>query len=378
MAKAKGHHALALSANFKALLLVIMWGCHMHLVGAQNNGDVRLVHADPGSPSYDKATGRLEIYIDHVWYTFCNTDDFKSTAADAACRQLGYLFSDETGKASDFPDIPLAEDSTKILITSMSCHPDIGAMHILRCVEFEDNASNSLCTHNQDVILQCSDRLLTAEGYDTQLYLNSHALKSVYPSVGVLEIYSSKSQAGALAGWHNICGTKFDKNAANSACRQLGYTRALLHSTHASHSRKTVIWLDGVTCGAKAHNCLDSCFCYPRMLTAVQCDPHRVVSLSCAYDLNEADTKTAGSRNLCEEEQKTYCVPETPTGVTTGTHTKPPHPNPNPNPGTSHRGLAVLGSKMTIILIVTLIVVIVVLLVLMFLRRGRVLYQTLN
>lgn len=217
------------------------------------------------------------------------------------CRQLGYLFSDETGQASDFPDIPLAENSTQILVASMSCHPDIGAMHILCCVEFEDSSfdayfvSNSLCTHNQDVILQCSDRPLTAEGYDTQLHLNSHALKSPYPSVGVLEIYSSKSQAGALAGWHNICGTKFDKNTANSACRQLGYTGALLHSTQANHdhSRNTVIWLDGVTCGAKAHNCLDSCFCYPRTLTAVQCDPHSVVSLSCVYDLDEADTTTA-------------------------------------------------------------------------------------
>ena len=256
-----------------------MWGCHMHSVGVQNNGDVWLIHADPGSPSYDKATGRLEIYIDNVWYTFCNTNDFKSTAADAVCRQLGYLFSDETGQASDFPDIPLAENSTQILVASMSCHPDIGAMHILCCVEFEDSSfdayfvSNSLCTHNQDVILQCSDRPLTAEGYDTRPYLNSHALNSAYPSVGVLEIYSSKSQAGALASWHNICGTKFDKNTANSACCQLGYTGALLHSTQANHdhNRNTVIWLDGVTCGAKAHNCLDNCFCYPQMWSIQRC-----------------------------------------------------------------------------------------------------------
>ena len=56
----------------------------------------------------------------------------------------------------------------------------------------------------------------------------------------------------------------------------------------------------------------------------------------------------ARSRNLCKEEQKTYCVPETSTGVTTGTHTKLPHPNPSPNQGTTQRGLTVLGSMMTI------------------------------
>ena len=131
-------------------------------------------------------------------------------------------------------------------------------------------------------------------------------------SSGVLEIYSSISQGGAFAGWSNICGTKFNQNAANSACHQLGYTGAHSYTTSANRSRHNKIWLNGVTCGESeyAHSCLDNCFCYPQSLTAVQCDPNNVVSLTCTFDLAERGTSLPGSRAMCEEEQKTYCPPD--------------------------------------------------------------------
>ena len=197
--------------------------------------------------------------------------------------------------------LPLANDSTPVLLGASNCIPsnyDLGAMHILRCLEFEDSYTDAPCTHDNDIIIQCYDQPLNAEGYDTQLFLNSDALKSTYRSSGVLEIYSSISQSGAFAGWRNICGNKFDQNAANSACRQLGYTGALSYSTHANHSRDKDIWLDGATCGDNAYSCLDHCFCYPqpRSFTAVQCDPHKVVALTCTYDLDDEDENDPGSR----------------------------------------------------------------------------------
>ena len=294
---------------YSALPTVLIVLCMAQLIQTQSNGDIRLVKGN----FVGERIGRLEIYLDGEWGTFC-ANGFNTFAGDVACRQLGYDGSREISSASDFVnDIPLASNSTPIhasygynQCSDYTCNDPV---HILQCypVGF-DKETDPNCTHSNDTILFCSDFSLYDDRYDTQLFLNSKALNSTYRSSGVLEIYSS-SEAGEFYGWSNICGTKFDQNAANSACQQLGYTGALSYNTSAHRSSDNGIWLDGVTCGEYAQSCLDMCFCYPQPLTAVHCDPNNVVALTCTFNTNETSTSNTRSRSLCEETEKKFCPP---------------------------------------------------------------------
>ena len=203
------------------LLLVVVWG---NLAGAQSNGDVRIVQ----NPN-DKYSGRLEVYLNGEWGTFCVKNvgrypgvGFNSYAADAACRQLGYQdsWSDTVSKASDYTDvIPLASNSTPIHTGHSVCgkSTDGGFSHVLRCFYLDtDHDMDPTCTHDDDVIIECS--IFDLNGYDTELFLNSEAVNSTYRSSGVLEIFSSSQSVTASWGWSNVCSTKFDQNAANTSC----------------------------------------------------------------------------------------------------------------------------------------------------------------
>ena len=348
----------------KILLLVIVWS---QLVGAQSNGDVRVVQ-NPNDTDY--SWGRLEVYLNSEWGTFCVKNDdrypglgFNSYSADAACRQLGYQMSDAVSKASDhIDDIPLASNSTPIHTGHSMCGKNTngGFSHVLRCFYLDtDHDMDSTCTHDDDVIILCS--LFHLDGYDTELILNSEALNSTYPSSGILEIFSSYKSGAASWGWSYICSTKFDQNAANTACIQLGYTGALSYYTTSANRSKdrvyTDIWLDGVTCGDNVHSCLDSCFCYPLTLTAVPCNLDYVIALTCTFDLAERDAVYPGLRDMCEETSKTYCAPDTPIKEI------------------SLKKFIIISSVLSTV-IVLLCLVVVGLMVMMWKRRGRTQYQT--
>ena len=340
-----------LVATVSMLLLICT-----HLVGAQSNGDIQLIQGSQ-IDTIDHF-GRLEIYLDGEWGAFC-VKGFNSNAGDAACRQLGYANAVEISKASDNPDIPLASKSTPIHTVFSECDRSDcnSALHILRCIHVDLHPDPS-CTHDDDVMILCSLSSLDIDlcySHDTQLFLNSEALNSTYRSSGVLEIYSSISQGGAFAGWRNICGTKFDQNAANSACRQLGYTGALSYTTSANRSRDNDIWLDGVLCGDNVYSCLDSCFCYPRSLTTVQCDPGNVIALTCTFDLAKWNMTYPGSRWVCEEMQKTFCAPSIPIP----------------------KNLIIISSVLSAI-IVLLSLMVVGLMVVMWNRRRQAHYQMIN
>ena len=66
-----------------------------------------------------ETTGRLEIYLDGEWGTFC-ANGFNTFVGDAACRQLGYDGSEgKISRASDFVDyVPLASNSTPIHLSN--------------------------------------------------------------------------------------------------------------------------------------------------------------------------------------------------------------------------------------------------------------------
>jgi hypothetical protein len=327
------------------------------------HGDVRII-LNPNDAFEDWDPGRLEVYINDEWGTFC-VNGFDSYSADAACRQLGYRNSltNEVLNASDVIHfIPLASNSTPIHTGRSVCGKTTEFSHVLRCFYlYTDHDMDPTCTHDDDVIIQCSIPL-DLDGYDTELFLNNwEALNSTYRSSGILEIFSSSESGASSWGWSNVCSTKFDQNAANTACVQLGYTGALsYYTTSANGSRErlnTDIWLDGVTCGDHVYSCLDSCFGYPRTLTAVPCDPGNVIALTCTFDLSEQDPVYPGSRYTCEEYNKIYCAPDTPRPVSIN---------------------FIIVSAVLSTVIVFLSVVVVGLMVMIWNCRGKPQYQTMS
>ena len=357
----------------KMLLLVIMWS---HLVGAQSNGDVRVVQNpnDTFIMIKDEIWGRLEMYLNGEWGTLCIEGrypglGFNSYVADAACRQLGYRFSwSKISKASDCIDlIPLASNSTTIHIglRKLDCDKNTDGVfsHILNCFDLSANHEiYSTCTHDDDIIIGCSDWRL--EGYDTELFLNSEALNSPYRRD---HLESSKSFLATRVVLYLGDGVTY---AVLNLTRMLPIllvfnwatlvlSRITPHLLIVAKIVYTDIWLDGVTCGDNPYRCLDACFCYPQTLTAVPCDLNNVIALTCTFDVAKQYSVPPGSRDLCEDGVKTYCA----------------HPN---TPTPKLKSNFIIVSAVLSIIIVLLCLVVVGLMVMMWNRRGRAQYQTIN
>ena len=189
------------------VLLLMILSTSLRVSLGQSEGDIRLV----GAQHY----GRLDIFWKGKWGTIC---ELSKEGADAACRQLGYEGSSRVLPYSAASrEIPKAGDGMPIALGSSSC--GFSELHILRCSYSTDT---SACSHDQDIVIDCSpsysfeDTYIYDSPYNTQIRLISN---TTFPSTGTLEIYINKQ-------WGNVCYDQFDQGAADSACRQLGYTNA--------------------------------------------------------------------------------------------------------------------------------------------------------
>ncbi len=137
------------------------------------------------------------------------------------------------------------------------------------------------------MVLKCRTTSLWVDSYESQVRLVS----GDYPSSGTLEIYYNRI-------WGNVCNSKLDQNAADSACRQMGYTNAKAFTTTATQSSDSV-WLNGVECGSSSCVCLNRCF--DNTPTApVTCDNRNYVSINCTFDASIAETTNQqGNRSTC-------------------------------------------------------------------------------
>ena len=251
------------------------------LIFAQSEGDVRLADGPR------KNIGRLEIFWQGKWSTFCG---LSIGGAEAACRQLGFysfIIYKPLYKVNPNANITQASAGTPIAIDHTLCSGGEN-LHVLRC-GYSTNIA-SFCNHTTDIVLQCQTISLWQRPYQTQVRLN-HTL---YPSSGVLEIYIDSD-------WGNVCGNKFNMVAANSACRQMGYTSASLFDTSSPPST-TVTWLDDVSCNKKQScNCLNGCFSgVPSQPTS--CSSDHFVHVTCTYDIGIAQDTPPGSQDVCLNE----------------------------------------------------------------------------
>ena len=91
-------------------------------------------------------------------------------------------------------------------------------------------------------------------------------------------------------------GENFDKSAADTACRQLGYTNAN-HFNMSLQTEKQTFWDVGLNCKSHSHSCLSNCFTKtPSNHTTCK----NLVSLSCEFDLSLKTTEPSGSPRLCD------------------------------------------------------------------------------
>ena len=260
------------------------------VVLAQSNGDVRLVG---GEHNYE---GRLEIYLKGQWGTFCGSDStkFSRGAAEAACKQLGFLDQNGYGSINQL-GYPAADSGTPIHIGSANCNYDfgVGQLHVLRC-DINQELMSPDCSQDTAIGIKCLDVSLwiPSQNYEGMVRTSN---ESKFTSSGELEIYLNKV-------WGNVCGSKFDQVAADSACRQMGYTNAVMYKT-TTHASQNTIWLDGVSCDSSTScDCLNRCFHTPSF--PVVCTKNNYVYISCSFDLSIKDKATSGNNEVCIEPGK--------------------------------------------------------------------------
>ena len=215
------------------------------LCSCQTEGDLRLVNLTTNDSVYSFGSiGRLEIYWQGNWSTFCGLN---RVGADVACSQMGYtpgIGACPYYAVSDYKKehiISKASDDVPIGIYTTNCGYDNrrnSPLHLLRCFYIANNITTQ-CSHENDTILNCDPTNSGNYGYDTQVRLVS----GPYPSSGTLEIYLNFT-------WGNVCSTRFNQHAADSVCRQMGYTNALAFNSTKTMSA-AVVWLDGVECGSE-------------------------------------------------------------------------------------------------------------------------------
>ena len=88
-------------------------------VRAQNNGDIRLVNH--WKNFFSEYNGRLEIFINGQWGTFCgNSGTDLQAVADTACRQLGSIEALGSGTVTKL-GFPVAPEGTPVHFGSIDC-----------------------------------------------------------------------------------------------------------------------------------------------------------------------------------------------------------------------------------------------------------------
>ena len=98
--------------------------------------------------------------------------------------------------------------------------------HVLHCA-VDTKVDATSCTHSHDIGASCSIERTTSNPYKSQVALsNVGGQHHLSPSSGALTILFDKPNKPVL-----VCGEGFNKNATDTACRQLGHTNAITIST---------------------------------------------------------------------------------------------------------------------------------------------------
>lgn len=107
----------------------------------------------------------------------------------------------------------------------------------------------------------------------------------------MVEIYLSNE-------WGNVCfsDSGFDSSAADSVCRQMGYTNAMTYQGTSSASTETV-WLKELMCGKISHDCVNCCANFVVPDSPISCQSGVYAQVQCTFDVSK--DASAGSEAVC-------------------------------------------------------------------------------
>lgn len=256
---------------------------------AQTEGDVCLTR----EPSLNhKNIGRLDIFLNGKWGTFCN---ISKGGAQAACQQIGYAnFHEYLPYHQSIWEIPKATEDIPIAIQTTYCDTDEGKLHILRC-NYSINIQ-PYCSHNNDVVLVCKEPHLWSDPYNGQVRLRY----TTYSSKGILKIYNY-----SLLSWGNICFDHFSQSAGDTACRQIGYTNAKAISGVTTNTTD-MKFLNGADC-ANGQSCQCFAYCFEKPKAVSSCGSNKYVDLQCTFNISIAKTATPGGKEICSGDISVSC-----------------------------------------------------------------------
>ena len=125
----------------------------------------------------------------------------------------------------------------------------ISYQHVLRCA-VDAKVDTTTCTHNEDIAIRCLPKDITSRPYKSQVVLfpigDPHHPRNLSVSSGGLVIYLDNTSKYGL-----VCGEGFDRSAADTSCRQLGYTNANYFNT-SLHTTKQTFWDAGLNCKSQS------------------------------------------------------------------------------------------------------------------------------
>jgi hypothetical protein len=188
---------------------------------------------------------------------------------------------------------PSAKKSTQAASYSITCpalkdYTNYGPTHVLRCqVEKID------CDCKTDVV--CNEGAQVH--YNGEVILDDDERDEAY-SEGILLLYYNNQKLPVC------CDLTFNKAAADSACRQLGYTGTRSSPIQSSHGTSWVIFS---TC-TESFSCLKSCINF----TAIKIDQCDSCKLTCTYDTSYDRIYTSGSQSECMINVDTHVQDSTP------------------------------------------------------------------
>lgn len=266
----------------------------LRAVLTHSNGDIRLVpDQSTGDGDVAPSSGRLEVHMNTlldegsgedmsgIWGSVCGIG-FTLKEANVACRQLGFAaasrfeLSSKTGNAGN--------ESDPIFLDGVECSRK-NLNHLMRCRATSPTFYN--CTHSLDVTVYCNTSMVWAAPYRGQVRLVNENTTSATSS-GRVEVFQAHL-------WGTVCNQGFNQAAADTVCRQLGYTNAVA-VTDASPG-EGFVWVGGITC-----NTSSPCFksCYKAHHWSHTCSHSSDVAVQCTYDISLALENTAGNASRCK------------------------------------------------------------------------------
>ncbi|EDV22998.1 uncharacterized protein TRIADDRAFT_681, partial [Trichoplax adhaerens] len=198
------------------------------------NGALRLINDN----STQTTSGIVQIYQNGTWGTVCSRYSFSRSAANILCKQLGYKTAFSYDCCSKYAHI-----TGKIWIGEINCYGNETSIN--DCPQLSFNSKS--CMHQSDVGLHCS------EGEVRLIYQRENR-------TGQLEIFHKSS-------WHTVCGYRFNMNAANVACRQLGFLKAEKINCCSRDTEHKEVFLNEFVCLGDEKSLLDCKQRYQRMCT---------------------------------------------------------------------------------------------------------------